>query len=63
MWHFTTHGVIAPKGTVLVKVKEGVNSKGTQGDWIKFNRPLTQEEIEYYDFRETMLDMKEVTAL
>lgn len=63
MWYFTTHGVIVPKGTVLVEVKEGVNSKGTQGDWIKFNRPLTQEEIEYYDFRETMLDMKEVTVL
>lgn len=59
MWYFTTHGTgpgTLPKDVSVLKVEEGVNSKGTMGDWVKTSRPLTQEEIKYYDYREVKID-------
>lgn len=59
MWYFTTHGTgpgTLPKGVSVEKVLEGTNSKGTVGIWVKPSRPLTQEEIKYYDYREVKIE-------
>ena len=53
--YWTSHGIgpgTLPKDITVVSVQEGQNSKGTWGDWVETSRELTEEEMNYYDYRE-----------
>ena len=53
-WYFTTHGVgpgSVPKGVHILDIQDGQNNKGTWGEFVAFDRALTDDELKYYDLR------------
>lgn len=54
-WYFTTHGVMPgsiPKGLNVLDTKEGENSKGTLGTFVKLDGILNTSELRQYDMKE-----------
>lgn len=53
-WYFTVHGIgpgTLPRGVAVEDCFEGKNSKGTYGDFVRLDRALTEEEVEYFDLQ------------
>lgn len=54
-WYFTTHGVMPgsiPKGLNVLDTKEGKNSKGTLGTFVKLDGILNTSELRQFDMKE-----------
>lgn len=54
-WYFTTHGVqpgSIPKDLNVIEIKDGKNSKGTQGTFVKLDGILNTSELKKFDMRE-----------
>lgn len=54
-WYFTTHGVqpgSIPKDLNVIEIKDGKNSKGTQGTFVKLDGILNTSELKKFDMKE-----------